>query len=62
VKRDGATWPEVLGVSTCDSLEHIEEEYRKLAKEKHPDAGGTEEQMAQLNWAIEAARGFKQSA
>jgi DnaJ-class molecular chaperone len=30
--------------------------YRALAKERHPDAGGTHERMAELNRAAEALK------
>lgn len=38
------------------ALEHAEIMYRKLARERHPDFGGTTEQMAELNAAIAEAR------
>jgi hypothetical protein len=31
--------------------------YRALAKERHPDAGGSHESMAELNRAAEALKG-----
>lgn len=45
-------WREVLGLrhAAVQKIE-VEEAYRRLAREHHPDAGGTTEAMAELNAA-----------
>jgi hypothetical protein len=50
-----ADWWEVLGVSKTASRAEIEAAYRSLARDRHPDRGGTNEQMAALNEAREKA-------
>jgi hypothetical protein len=54
----GVPWRRVLGFKDGEpvTLEQIESGYRHLAKEHHPDRGGSHEQMAQLTQAIAAAR------
>lgn len=47
---------EVLGVAENTPLVVAEAAWRALAKERHPDAGGSDEAMAELNEAIEAFR------
>jgi hypothetical protein len=47
---------EILQVAEGASIEVAEAAYRALAKEMHPDAGGTEEAMKELNEAIETFR------
>ncbi len=51
------TWREVLGISPnlTPSAGTIEDHFRRLAKKLHPDAGGSNEQMAELNEARAAA-------
>lgn len=49
-------WWDVLGVASNWPLEAIEIKYQSLAKRAHPDAGGSAEQMAELNGAIDEAR------
>lgn len=51
-------WWKVLGFAapvTAD-LSDAEAAYRRLARERHPDAGGSQAQMAELNAAIADAR------
>ena len=48
-------WRTVLGV-TGGSLADVELKYRELARDAHPDRGGSHERMAELNTAIAAAR------
>ncbi|MCC5632883.1 J domain-containing protein [Nostoc sphaeroides CHAB 2801] len=54
-------WWEVLGVSPGASDEEVREGYRKLARQHHPDNGGSDEQMAAINAAYEQAKqvGYK---
>ena len=44
----------VLGVARTDSPERIRARYRELALQRHPDRGGSEQQMRELNEAYEA--------
>ena len=46
---------EVLGLNPGAKREHIEASYRLLAKQRHPDAGGSADAMAELNAARDAA-------
>ena len=50
---------EVLGVKQGATAEEIEAAYREKAKKAHPDAGGSNEQMAQVNAARAALMGRK---
>lgn len=49
-------WWDVLGVASRPSISEVDAAYRKLATERHPDRGGSEAAMAELNAAREAAR------
>lgn len=49
-------WWEVLGVPSRPALAEVETAYRKLAAERHPDRGGSDAAMAELNAAREAAK------
>ena len=49
-------WWEILEVGSNWPLEAIELKYQRLAKEAHPDAGGSGDRMAELNSAIAEAR------
>lgn len=44
----------VLGVKRSDDLATIKKAYRKMARENHPDKGGSQEKMAQINeaWGV----------
>ncbi|CBQ72374.1 related to DnaJ homolog subfamily C member 3 [Sporisorium reilianum SRZ2] len=44
----------VLGVKRSDDLGTIKKAYRKMARENHPDKGGSQEKMAQINeaWGV----------
>jgi hypothetical protein len=44
---------QVLGVSPRDPLEVVRTRFRELALERHPDRGGSEAQMRELNLAYE---------
>ncbi len=54
-------WREVLGIPPRHprgedvTREHIEAAYRRLARTRHPDAGGSDDAMAELNRAREQA-------
>ena len=47
---------EVLGVRPDAPMEVIEASYRALAKSAHPDAGGSDEAMSELNEAMERVK------
>lgn len=48
-------WFDVLGVQSAGcSRDDIDAAYRKKAMTCHPDRGGSEAQMAELNWARDA--------
>jgi DnaJ-class molecular chaperone len=46
-------WPAILGFDTGATITEsvVEKNYRRMAKKYHPDAGGTNEQMVELNEA-----------
>lgn len=44
-------WFQVLGVRAAATREEIEQAYRRLAMQHHPDRGGSAEQMARINQA-----------
>lgn len=48
-------WWDVLQVRSDASRETIEANYKSLAKSRHPDAGGSQEAMAELNQARQEA-------
>lgn len=49
-------WWEVLGVDVRASDEEVREAYRKLARQHHPDNGGSADRMAAINPAYEQAK------
>ncbi len=51
-----ASWWEVLGVSPDATLDEIEDRHRSLLRRCHPDAGGSNDEMARVNAARDAAR------
>ncbi|MBF8255108.1 MAG: hypothetical protein HW375_15 [Anaerolineales bacterium] len=53
---------EVLGVFPNAPIEVFEAAYKALAKTSHPDAGGTDAAMKELNAAIEEIRRQKGKA
>lgn len=55
----GRAWWQVLGVEHNDGPDTINAAYRALAKQAHPDAGGSHERMVELNAARDA--GLKQN-
>jgi len=52
-------WYVVLRVAEGDHIDVCEAAYRKLASTAHPDKGGSHDQMAALNSAIQTARELK---
>lgn len=44
-------WMEILEVGHDATLEKAKENYRRLSMVRHPDRGGTEDAMSELNWA-----------
>lgn len=54
----GSHWSEVLGVARSAKADEIEAAHRRLAKEHHPDRGGSTEMMAKINTA--RAAGLKE--
>lgn len=49
-------WWDVLGVDRNAALHIIEGQYKILAMENHPDAGGNADTMAEINAAVREAR------
>lgn len=49
-------WWDVLGCGRGVSLECAEAQYKIRIRSAHPDAGGSQEMAAKLNWAISKAR------
>lgn len=49
-------WRHVMGIEGTPSLEEVMDRYRKLAKKRHPDCGGSNESMAELSRAFDEAR------
>lgn len=48
-------WRHILGFENTPSLEDAKARYRQLAKQRHPDAGGSEAMMSELNRAMHDA-------
>ncbi|ATB40809.1 molecular chaperone DnaJ [Cystobacter fuscus] len=53
---------QVLGVSPTDSIEVVRARFRELALAQHPDRGGCEAKMRELNVAYEKILGHRQRA
>lgn len=49
-------WRGILGLGPRPTIDEVEAAYKRLARKRHPDAGGSERAMAELNAAREAAR------
>jgi hypothetical protein len=49
-------WRRILGVRGEATIEHVESAYRLKARAAHPDKGGSQDAMAELNRARDAAR------
>lgn len=54
-KPSGPDWWEVLQIDRNASREDILAKHRQLARARHPDAGGSDHQMAELNRARDQA-------
>ena len=50
-----ASWWDVLQVNRTSSEVEINENYRRLARDRHPDTGGSEAMMSELNAARDEA-------
>ena len=50
---------EVLGLPVSTSDEDITDAYRRLIKDNHPDAGGSDSEAASINIAKDIARKFR---
>ncbi|MDR4483881.1 MAG: hypothetical protein R3B95_11820 [Nitrospirales bacterium] len=48
-------WRHIMGFEDTPTLELVREQYRKLAKQRHPDSGGSEAMMSELNRAMDDA-------
>lgn len=51
----GKDWRDILQVGANASRETIEANYRRLSRDRHPDAGGSHAAMAELNNARDVA-------
>lgn len=49
-------WPDILELSHDATLEKAKENYRRLSMIRHPDRGGSEDAMSELNWAWSQAQ------
>lgn len=49
-------WWEILGVTGSATLAEVEGAWRRLAADHHPDRGGSQARMAEINAARDAAR------
>lgn len=49
-------WSKVLGVQSISSIEEIRAAYLEKSKESHPDNGGSNEKMAEINAAYASAK------
>lgn len=52
---DGKHWSDILQVGRSATRDVIEANYKRLARDHHPDSGGTTERMAEINNARETA-------
>lgn len=56
------SWWQVLQVERSATVQDIEQAFRRLAKERHPDAGGSQDLMSELNEARRQAMSEKGGA
>lgn len=52
---EGKHWRDILQVTGSPSREAVEANFKRLAQDRHPDRGGSTDQMAELNNARETA-------
>lgn len=55
-RTEASNWWRVLQVAVNATPEQVREAYCRLANEKHPDKGGTDQEMASINLAYEEAQ------
>lgn len=48
-------WWEVMGLNGSESKDAIRSRFRELARQRHPDSGGSDQLMAELNEAYKTA-------
>lgn len=52
-----SAWRAILGINPKENdIKVVTKSFRKLAQSAHPDRGGSNERMSQLNWAMGQAR------
>lgn len=52
----GKHWRDILEITAATPTRlHVEDQYKRLSRTRHPDAGGSTEAMAELNAARDAA-------
>jgi preprotein translocase subunit YajC len=58
IEATARPWRQVLQLHREKNVtaERVDEQYRKLARERHPDSGGSEAMMTELNSARDAAK------
>jgi hypothetical protein len=61
-EQSASSWWTVMNVERAWPMELITERYRQLAKDWHPDRGGSNEKMVMLNRAYDEARKEKEKA
>lgn len=54
-ERAKRPWFEVLAVTSTSPIEVVKAAYKALSRKAHPDGGGSDELMAELNQALEDA-------
>jgi hypothetical protein len=59
-RSEASSWWKVLGVALNATPEQIKEAYRRKSLECHPDRGGTDQAMAEVNLAY--AEALKEAA
>ena len=47
----GRGWREILELNGTPSIDEAKDRYRRLSSVRHPDKGGSQEAMSELNWA-----------
>lgn len=52
----GRSWREIIGAAQGDTLEQVKAKYRALSAIHHPDRGGSQDAMSELNWAWSQAQ------